>query len=214
LIPIVARLRRLFDLDAEPWVIAQHLAKDRRLARRLDAQPGLRVPGAFDPFEAACRAILGQQVSVAAATTLAGRVAQAYGELIETPYTELSRLTPRVERIARAEADALMALGLTGARARSLQRLAQEIASGGLSLDTGADAEGTVQRLQELPGIGPWTAEYVAMRALSWPDAFVAGDLGVQKALGSVGERRARTLSEAWRPWRAYAVMHLWTSPM
>lgn len=211
-LPLVARLRRLFDLDAEPWVIAEHLAKDRRLARSLSARPGLRVPGAFDAFEAACRAVLGQQVSVAAATTLAGRLARAYGEPVETPFPQLTRLTPAAARIAAADASEFAALGITSARARSLKRLAQELASGSLTLD-GGDAEGTVQRLQELPGIGPWTAQYVAMRALSWPDAFLEGDLGVRKALGSIDARAARALSERWKPWRSYAVMHLWATP-
>ncbi len=210
-LPLVARLRRLFDLDAEPWVIAEHLGKDRRLARSLRALPGLRVPGAFEAFEAACRAVLGQQVSVAAATTLAGRLARAYGLPLETPHPELARLTPRVERIADADAHELAALGITSARAQSLRRLAREMADGNLSLDQGSDAEATVARLQELPGIGAWTAEYVAMRALSWPDAFLEGDLGVRKALGSIDARAARALSEPWKPWRSYAVMHLWT---
>ena len=210
-LPLVARLRRLFDLDAEPWVIAEHLAKDRRLARSLHARPGLRVPGAFDAFEAACRAILGQQVSVAGATTLAGRLARAYGVPLETPHPELTRLTPRVEAVAGADVRELAALGLTRARAQSLQHLAREIACNKLTLEDASDAEATVQRLQELPGIGPWTAQYVAMRALSWPDAFLEGDLGVRKALGSIDPRAARALSEPWKPWRSYAVMHLWT---
>lgn len=211
-LPLVARLRRLFDLDAEPWVIAEHLGKDRRLARYLSARPGLRVPGAFDAFEAACRAILGQQVSVAAATTLAGRLARTYGDPLETPHPELTRLTPCVARIARADVRELAASGITSARAESLQRLARELLNGSLSLDAGSDVEVAMRRLQELPGIGPWTAEYVAMRALSWPDAFLDGDLGVRKALGSIGPRAARALSEPWKPWRSYAVMHLWTS--
>ena len=210
--PLVARLRRLFDLDAEPWVIAEHLRKDRLLARSLAAIPGLRVPGAFDGFEAASRAVLGQQVSVPAATTFAGRLARAYGASIETPHPELSRLTPRAVDIASSDEDALRSLGLTSARAHSLKRLASELSSGALMLDAGVDAEQTVERLCALPGIGPWTAQYVAMRALAWPDAFLEGDLGVRKALGGVDARVARSLAERWKPWRSYAVMHLWAN--
>jgi AraC family transcriptional regulator, regulatory protein of adaptative response / DNA-3-methyladenine glycosylase II len=210
LMPLVAQLRRLFDLDAQPKTIAAHLALDRRLAKSVSARPGLRVPGAFTGFEAATRAVIGQQVSVRAATTLAGRLAEAFGEPIETPRPELKRLSPAYAELARAPEQKLTALGIPKARARTLRALAEGVASGVLVLDSGAHAEFVMQELKKLPGIGEWTAQYTAMRALGWPDAFPATDLGIRKALGGVDGPRALALAEAWRPWRAYAVMHLW----
>lgn len=189
-LPITVRLRHLFDLDAQPEAIAEVLgpAYDR----------SLRVPGAFDPFEMAIRAVLGQQVSVRAATTLAGRLVERFGGFFPTP-----------EELAGQDPDELAGLGLPGSRARTLVALAAAVASGGLRLDGHLPLEETLARLEALPGIGPWTSHYVALRALHWPDAFPTGDLGVRKALGSRAGQRA----ERWRPWRAYAVMHLWTRP-
>jgi AraC family transcriptional regulator of adaptative response / DNA-3-methyladenine glycosylase II len=204
--PTLARVRRLFDLAAEPLQIAAHLGP---LAA---ARPGLRVPGAFDGFELAVRTILGQQISVRAATTLAGRFAATFGEPIETPYENLTHLSPTVERVAGAEPAEIISLGIIAARAHSILALARAVAAGKIALEPGADVEGTTARLKELPGIGEWTAQYVAMRALSWPDAFPHTDLGIYKALGENNPKRVLRIAEAWQPWRAYAAMHLWKS--
>jgi AraC family transcriptional regulator of adaptative response / DNA-3-methyladenine glycosylase II len=214
LMPLRARLRRLFDLDAEPATIAAHLARDPVLASRVAARPGLRVPGAFDGFEAAVRAVLGQQISVAAATTLAGRLAARFGAPIVTPHVELARLAPSPDRIAAAAVDDVAAIGVPKSRARTLTLLARAVARSELSLDAGAEQcriDGALDRLVALPGIGPWTAHYLAMRAFGWPDAFPETDLGVRRALGGVSGPQARALAEPWRPWRAYGVTHLWT---
>jgi AraC family transcriptional regulator of adaptative response / DNA-3-methyladenine glycosylase II len=209
---LLGRVRALFDLDARPDVIARRLAKDARLARAVRANPGLRVPGAFNGFEMGLRAILGQQVTVKAATTIAGRFVEAFGEPLITPFAELNRLTPRAERIARASVDDIARHGIIAARARSIIALAKVQGSGELCLDSGAhhDPDDSIRRLAELPGIGPWTAHYIAMRALRWPDAFPKEDIAVRNNLGGVTAQEAETLSQAWRPWRSYAVMHVW----
>ncbi|MCE7873926.1 DNA-3-methyladenine glycosylase 2 family protein [bacterium CPR1] len=183
-----ARLRSLFDLDAHPAEIAQVLGPG------YDA--GLRVPGAFDPFEMALRAVLGQQVSVRAATTLAGRLVARYGGFFPGP-----------QMLAEEDPEEIASLGLPRARARSLVSLAGKVASGELRLDGSQPLQETLSKLESLPGIGPWTSHYVALRALHWPDAFPQTDLGVRKLLGP----KALELAERWRPWRSYAVMHLWT---
>ena len=201
--PLVARVRRLFDLDARPDAIAAVLGRDPRLATLLAARPGLRVPGAIDPFEAAVRAMLGQQVSVAAATTLAGRVAARFG----TPVDDGVRF-PTAAEVARQPVAAVAAIGLPAARAAALHGVAVAIATGTLRLD-GHDVDAFVTAATVLPGIGPWTAHYLAMRALHLPDAFPAADLGILKALGGTA-RDAEARSQAWRPFRSYAVMHLW----
>jgi AraC family transcriptional regulator of adaptative response / DNA-3-methyladenine glycosylase II len=211
LMPLVARLRRTFDLDAQPALIGAHLSKDAALRASVRAHAGLRLPGAFDGFETALRAVLGQQVSVAAATTLAGRVAHAFGEPIETPYAQLSRLVPDAAAIAAASEQAIAALGVMPARARTLRALAQAVCDGELSLDARPDPQSTSAALARVPGIGPWTAQYIAMRVLADPDAFPASDLGVRKALGGVSVAAGLARAEHWRPWRAYAAMHLWT---
>lgn len=207
---LLARVRNLFDLDARPDLIARDLGRDPRLASSLSEYPGLRVPGAFDGFELAARAILGQQVTVRAAATLAGRFSEAFGERFETPHEGLTRLAPTAEVVAGADVDAIASLGIVGARARSLIALARAVADGVVNLESGADHEETRARLVELPGIGPWTAEYIGMRALRWPDAFPREDIAVRKALGGATAAEAERLSEAWRPWRSYAVLHLW----
>jgi AraC family transcriptional regulator of adaptative response / DNA-3-methyladenine glycosylase II len=194
LMRITARLRVLFDLDARPDAIAQALSSDPILGPLVAKRPGLRVPGAFDPFEAAARAILGQQVSVKAATTLAGRVAERFGAEVLPGW----RRFPSAREIAAASVDELAAIGLPGARAATLRDVAAAFTTG-------------VPDLVGIRGVGDWTRQYVAMRARHDPDAFPAGDLGVKKALG-LTEREALARSEAWRPWRAYAVMHLWTA--
>jgi AraC family transcriptional regulator, regulatory protein of adaptative response / DNA-3-methyladenine glycosylase II len=199
-------VRRVFDLGAAPNLIAPHLGA---LAA---ARPGLRLPGAFDGFEMAVRAVLGQQVSVAAATTLAGRYQRAFGRPIATPLEGLTHLSPTPERVASADPAELVALGIIGARARTIVGLARAIVEGRVSLQPGANVAETMARLKELPGIGEWTAQYVAMRALSWPDAFPHTDLGIKKALGETDPKRILEIAEQWRPWRAYAAMHLWKS--
>jgi AraC family transcriptional regulator of adaptative response / DNA-3-methyladenine glycosylase II len=206
LLPTLARVKRLFDLTAEPQQIAAHLGP---LAA---ANPGLRVPGAFDGFEMAVRAILGQQVSVKAATTLAGRFVNVFGEPLKTPFAKLTHLPPAAERIARAAPEEIIAIGIIPVRANSILALARAIAEGQLVLEPTADAQQTIARLKELPGIGEWTAQYIAMRTLSWPDAFPHTDLGISKALDEKNPKQVLQIAEAWRPWRSYAAMHLWKS--
>ena len=208
---LLGRLRQLFDLNARPDVIADHLAPDAVLAERVARSPGLRVPGAFEGFELVVRAILGQQISVKAATTLGGRFAEQFGERIETPHAGLDHLSPTAERVASASVDELAAIGLVRSRAASIVALAQEVASGRLVLEPGADPERVIAQLVELPGIGPWTAQYVAMRALRWPDAFPKEDLALRKRLGGLSPSAAEKRSLSWRPWRSYATMHLWS---
>jgi AraC family transcriptional regulator of adaptative response / DNA-3-methyladenine glycosylase II len=209
---LLVRLRNLFDLDARPDVIAGHLSLDPQLASCVKQQPGLRVPGAFDSFELALRAILGQQVSVRGASTLAGRFAERFGEPMQTPLPCLNRLTPPASSIAAARATTLAGLGLPTARAESMKNLARVVDCGEIDLEPGVDPTAIVSELMELPGIGPWTAEYIAMRALRWPDAFPAGDLGLMKASRLKSAKALKKVAEQWRPWRAYAAMHMWES--
>lgn len=204
--PVLARVRRLFDLGADPITIAAHLGS---LA---DAHPGLRVPGAFDGFEMAVRAVLGQQVSVRAASTLAVRLAGALGEPVRTPFASLTHLPPTPDQVAAARPEDLTVLGILPTRAHTILALAGAVTSGDILLEPGSDAEETMTRLKTLPGIGEWTAQYIAMRALCWPDAFPHTDLGIQKALGETNPKRILAAAEPWRPWRAYAAMHLWKS--
>jgi AraC family transcriptional regulator of adaptative response / DNA-3-methyladenine glycosylase II len=210
---LLGRLRNLFDLAARPDLIAAHLMKDPLLRKSVARNPGRRVPGAFDGFEMAIRAILGQQITVKAATTIAGRFAAAFGEKVETPFPELTRLSPLATRVARARVEDVAKLGIVGARAASVIALARAFDSGALKLDAGPSPEADIKKLVALPGIGPWTAHYIAMRASHWPDAFPTGDLGVRNNLGGVSAKQADTMSQAWRPWRSYAVMHIWNSP-
>jgi AraC family transcriptional regulator, regulatory protein of adaptative response / DNA-3-methyladenine glycosylase II len=209
---LLSRVKALFDLDARPDLIAKHLGKDARLRSAVRANPGLRVPGAFNGFEMGVRAILGQQVTVKGATTIAGRFVEAFGEPIVTPFTELSRLTPAPARVAAATVDDIARHGIVAARCRSIIALARAQRSGALCLDAGThhNPDDSIKRLAELPGIGPWTAHYIAMRALRWPDAFPKEDIAVRNNLGGVTAKEAEALSEPWRPWRSYAVMHVW----
>ncbi|WP_309713806.1 DNA-3-methyladenine glycosylase 2 [Armatimonas sp.] len=202
----LARVKRLFDLTADPLPIATHLGA---LAENC---PGLRVPGAFHGFETAVRAILGQQVSVKAATTLASRFVAALGEPIATPFTALTHLSPTAERVAQTSKHELIALGILESRATAILTLAQAVSEGRLNLEPGGNIPEKLAQLQALPGIGEWTAQYIAMRALAWPDAFPHTDLGVKKALGLTTPKAILTHAERWQPWRAYAVMHLWRS--
>jgi AraC family transcriptional regulator of adaptative response / DNA-3-methyladenine glycosylase II len=213
---VVAGVRRMFDLDADPARIAARLCEDPRMAMFVARRPGLRVPRSFDAPELAARAILGQQVTVAAARTLAGRLARALGDPIETPFAGLDRLWPTPQQIARSSHASLVAIPLTRARAGALAHLMTAIAERKIFLraaeaDTpAADIEQTLSKLVELPGIGPWTAHYIAMRGLAWSDAFPDGDLVLRKALGGATVRACRAESERWRPFRSYAVLHLW----
>jgi AraC family transcriptional regulator of adaptative response / DNA-3-methyladenine glycosylase II len=210
---LLGRLRNLFDLNARPDLIAAHLMKDKLLKKDVAANPGLRVPGAFDGFELAIRAILGQQVTVKAATTLACRFAEAFGEKIATPFPGLTRVSPLPEVIAKASVDDIARLGIISARSRSIIALAQAFESGELQLEAGANPQAAIEQLKTLPGIGPWTAHYIAMRALRWPDAFPQGDIAVLNNLGGVTAKQAEAMSQAWRPWRSYAVLHIWRKP-
>jgi AraC family transcriptional regulator of adaptative response / DNA-3-methyladenine glycosylase II len=201
---VLAACKRAFDLDCQPQAIASALGA---LAVR---QPGLRLPGAFDGFEFATRAILGQQISVEAARTLARRLLERFGTPIETPFAGVNALFPEAARLADCAPAALAALGIVATRARAIVALAHRVAEGRIALDVQAPVEQTLMQLRALPGIGDWTAQTIAMRALHWPDAFPPGDVGVMKALGLRSVKAAEALAEAWRPWRSYAVMHLW----
>jgi AraC family transcriptional regulator, regulatory protein of adaptative response / DNA-3-methyladenine glycosylase II len=211
LMTVVARVRRMFDLDAQPDAIDAVLRRDSLLRPLVRRRPGLRVPGAIDPFEASIRAMLGQQVSVAAATTLAGRFAAQLGARYEGG-AGLSSRFPTAAEVGAAGPNRIAKIGLPGKRAAAICELARAIDRGALSLDAAADLDAFVARMIAMPGIGPWTAHYLAMRALHVPDAFPSSDLGVQKALNRSGARAAEARAEAWRPYRAYAVMHLWSS--
>ncbi len=208
---LVLTARRLFDLDADPAAIDVALSADPVLEPLVNATPGLRLPGAADGFELAVRAILGQQVSVRAARTFAGRIAEASGTPLERPVGGVTHAFPRAEQLARTS---LGSLGLTMARAATLQRVAELVAAGELDLSGKADREATAEQLLAVPGIGPWTVAYVAMRALGDADAFPVADLGVRLGFEALGLPSApaamRGHAERWRPWRAYAVMHLW----
>jgi len=211
------RLRELFDLDADPLRIAAHLATDPLLAADVSAAPGLRMPGAWDRFELALRAVLGQQVSVVGASTLSGRMAERFGAAVVTPFDGLDRAAVTAETLAAVELDDIAAIGMPRSRANTIRELARFAVAGGLRMAPGTTCEDAVAKLDALPGIGPWTAHYVAMRALRHPDAFPSGDLGLRKALGVLegaadvpGEAALERRSEAWRPWRAYAAIHLW----
>jgi AraC family transcriptional regulator of adaptative response / DNA-3-methyladenine glycosylase II len=210
---LLGRLRNLFDLTARPDLIAAHLIKHKLLKKSVTKNPGLRVPGAFDGFEMAIRAILGQQITVKAATTIAGRFAEAFGEKIRTPFPELTRLSPLAARIAKVSVRDIAKLGIVRTRAASILALARAFQAGSLKLDAGTNPEADIAQLTALPGIGQWTAHYIAMRASRWPDAFPKEDIAVRNSLGGVNAKQAEEISQAWRPWRSYAVMHLWKNP-
>jgi AraC family transcriptional regulator of adaptative response / DNA-3-methyladenine glycosylase II len=207
---LMADLRQLLDLDADPAPIAACLGE------RFAGLEGLRVPGTLDGFELAVRGILGQQITVAAARTLATRLVQTLGQPIPfpTPYLALTHLFPSAAQLARTPADQLGEIGIVKQRQTAILALAQALVSGSISLRPGGDVAQTTAALQALPGIGPWTASYIAMRALRWPDAFPAGDVALQSALGvrqhKTPAAEAERLSQAWRPWRSYAVVRAW----
>ncbi len=203
---VLARVRHAFDLGCDPAQVADALGE---LAA---ARPGLRLPGAFDGFELACRAIAGQQISVAATRTLLTRIAERFGDPLTVAAPRgIERLFPPPARIAATLPADLAGVGLPLARARTIVALADAIAAGRIDLSPGADVDATIARLVAMSGIGPWTAQYIAMRALAWPDAFPHPDLGVMRTLGETRPARVLARSEAWRPWRAYAVIHLWS---
>ncbi|MDQ4038508.1 MAG: helix-turn-helix domain-containing protein [Actinomycetota bacterium] len=221
----VASCRRILDADSDPVAVYEALRGDPTLGPLITRRPGLRVPGAADAAELAFRTVIGQQVSVAGATTLTARLVAALGTPLDHPDGSLTHAFPRPEVIAEAD---LSGLGMTNARQRTLQELARALADGTVSLDIGVDRRAAVESLQQIPGIGPWTASYIAMRGLADPDVFLGGDLILRRALddlsrdlgdrsGSpaplaplVTERAANARATAWRPWRSYAVMHLW----
>jgi AraC family transcriptional regulator of adaptative response / DNA-3-methyladenine glycosylase II len=209
---IAPKLRSLLDLEAQPTAIHAALAGDPRLAPALAAAPGLRVPGAFDGFELVLRAILGQQVTVKAATTLFGRFAARFGERIETPFAALTHLSPEAARIAEARVQELIDLGLTQRRAETIHSVARAVVDGRLRFTPEADTPAHRARFEAIAGIGPWTVSYVAMRALRDVDAFPHGDLALCKALGEIKPREALAISERWRPYRSYAALYLWKS--
>lgn len=207
---IVARVRRVFDLDADLATVHACLRQEPLLARAIDQRPGLRVPGGWDGFEVAVRAVLGQQVSVAAATTLARRLVDRFGGHLDGLPEGLNRQFPLPAQLAEAP---LEAIGLPRSRAATVRSLARACAEGRLQFSRAQTLEHFVQQATALPGIGAWTAHYMALRALGMPDAFPAGDLVLQQVLGQgqrLGERATEARSQPWRPWRAYAVLHLW----
>lgn len=213
-LPAAAALcRRLLDLDADPAAVDGLLLRDGVLAPVVRAAPGRRVPGAVDGAELAVRTVLGQQVSTAAARTHAGRLADRYGEPVEDPEGGLTRLFPAPAALAALDPEHL---ALPRARRATLAALAAALAGGRLDLSPGADRRRARQQLADLPGVGPWTVETVAMRALGDPDAFLPGDLGVRQAAVRLGlpatPAALAARAEAWRPWRAYAVQYLWAT--
>ena len=208
----VERCRRLFDLDADPRAVAEVLGADTVLAPLVTARPGLRIPGYADGFEAVVRAIIGQQVSVAGARTLAGRLVQRFGLPLAEPSGGVTHLFPTPAALAEADPTSL---GMPQARGRALVAVSRAVESQAIALDRSGDRAEVAERLLALPGVGPWTAGYVALRALGDPDVFLASDLGVRQAMARLGlpdePKAALTYAERWRPWRSYAQMHLWT---
>ena len=219
LMPLLAHLRDLFDLDANPDAIAAHLVR-AGLVESPESVLGFRVPGCIDGFELAVRAILGQQVSVRGATTLMGRFVQAFGDSYSDANTahptddaaspELRLVAPTAARVARLSAADIAALGMPTTRAEAILGLARAMTDGSLSLAAGGDVPKQMKALNALHGVGDWTTQYVAMRALRWPDAFPSGDLALRKAVGHLTATQLLARAEAWRPWRAYAAMYLW----
>jgi AraC family transcriptional regulator of adaptative response / DNA-3-methyladenine glycosylase II len=214
---IIARVRRVFDLAADPDQIGAHLSQDLALAPLVAARPGLRVPGAWDGFELAMRAICGQQITVTAATKLLGRLVAAHGTHLAASLREgegLSHVFPSPQAIAAADP---ASFAMPGTRARALIALAQAIAADPMLFSRGASLEQAIAKLRALPGIGEWTAQYIAMRELREPDAFPAADIGLLRAMADSDGRRPSpeqllARAEAWRPWRAYAALHLWAA--
>jgi len=210
ILPVLTNVKALFDLAADPMLIADHLGD--HLGDLAIATPGIRVPGAFHGFEVAVRAILGQQVSVKAATTLMGRLVQKFGTPLQTPIPGLTHLSPTPAQMARLTPADFSGLGILASRVRSICAIAQALVHGDLQLTPYADIDATIAHLKTLPGIGDWTAQYIAMRVLAYPDAFPASDLALRRALQVEKPAQVLQRAEAWRPWRAYAAMYLWQS--
>ncbi|MCA0402319.1 MAG: helix-turn-helix domain-containing protein [Proteobacteria bacterium] len=213
LIPVLSilltRLRNLFDLNANINLINEHLIKDEKLRASIEKNPGLRVPGAFDNFEMIVRAILGQQITVRAATTLASRYAKTFGEKIETNIPELNLLTPDASILAKASIDELATLGIISARAKTILAFSELLKDKPIFFNS-THPEDLINQLITIPGIGPWTANYITMRAFRWPNAFLKEDIAMRKNLGHLSAKEAEELSKAWQPWRSYALMHIW----
>lgn len=205
----VAACRRLLDLDTDPAPVDRALGSDRALAPLVAATPGRRAPVHVDAHELAVRAVLGQQVTLAAARGLAGRLAAICGTRLARPVGELTAAFPSAAAIADAD---LGQLGMPGARRTTLRTLAAALAAGRIDLRAGADAAAAEAALLALRGIGPWTAAYVRMRGLGDPDVFLPGDVGVRRALAGLGLTGTAATGERWQPWRSYAVHHLWAS--
>jgi len=207
LLPIVSRVRRMFDLDADPLAIQAQLGGDPLLGPLVRARPGLRVPGCWDGFETSVRGILGQQVSVAGATTLSGRLVARFGSPLPAGAEGLTHTFPAALRLA---GENVASIGIPARRAETIQRLARAVDSGDLSFEGVVDLPGFAAKLREIPGVGEWTAQYIALRVLGDPDAFPASDLGLLRAAGAKSARELEKRAEAWRPWRDYAALHLW----
>jgi AraC family transcriptional regulator of adaptative response / DNA-3-methyladenine glycosylase II len=214
---VIARIRRVFDLAADPGLIGAHLSQDPVLAPMIAARPGLRAPGAWDGFELAVRAILGQQITVTAARNLAAKLVEAYGERIDDPAAAelgLTRVFPTPERLVGQD---IAALGMPRSRGAALEALARTVAADPAIFTPRADLESAIAALSALPGVGEWTAQYIALRELREPDAFPSADVALLRTLTD-GEGRRPTpqellaRAEAWRPWRAYAAQHLWAA--
>ncbi len=211
---IVARVRRAFDLTADPLAIAAHLSVDPLLAPMVEARPGLRVPGAWDGFELAIRAVLGQQISVAAAARLAGKLVAAYGEPLADPEGALTRVFPRPVALASTD---LATLGVPRSRAAALSAVAKAAIADPIPFDAACGVDEAVRRLRSIRGVGEWTAQYIALRQLREPDAFPASDLGLLRAMERREGRRLSTSemldrAKVWRPWRGYAAQHFWAA--
>ena len=202
---LMQRVRHALDLDADPACIDPVLAN-----LPVPLRPGTRLPGSFDGFETAVRVVLGQQVTVKAARTLVQRVVARFGEPVETPFNDLTHLFPSAATLAAATPESLGELGIVRQRVKALQALAAAVATGELVLTPTAPLQATQERLLALPGVGPWTAQLIALRVLAWPDAWPASDIGLLNALGSRDVAAVAAQAEAWRPWRSYAVMRLW----
>jgi AraC family transcriptional regulator of adaptative response / DNA-3-methyladenine glycosylase II len=220
LLPIIQRVRGMFDLDASPDDVSRVLSRDKHLKPLLRRQPGIRVPGVWNGFELTVRAILGQQISVAAATTLSGRLAQRYGDSLSIAVPGIEDdaaprlIFPRPEKLLRAR---LGDLGIIRSRSDTIRRVAKYVAEGRINFDPSQGVDDFCRSMVAIKGIGEWTAQYVAMRALKDPDAFPYSDLGLLRAFDVPGDERLKPLelkarAEAWRPWRAYAALLLWSS--
>jgi AraC family transcriptional regulator of adaptative response / DNA-3-methyladenine glycosylase II len=220
LLPIIQRVRGIFDLDASPDDVSRVLSRDKHLKPLLRRQPGVRVPGVWDGFELTVRAILGQQISVAAATTLSGRLAKRYGDPLGIAVPDIDDdvvpglIFPRPERLLRAR---LGDLGIIRSRSDTIRRVAKYVAQGQINFDPSQDVDDFCRSLVAIKGIGEWTAQYVAMRALKDPDAFPHSDLGLLRAFDAPDAERMlpkelKARAESWRPWRAYAALLLWSS--